>query len=88
MIVEALISLARGIVSTVLSWLPDIDPPNMSGAVAALTPMWSYLGWANKYVPLVEVAAMFTLLATVQMVLYLIQFGQWIASKIRLLGGS
>lgn len=88
MIVDAIVGFVLTLVTGLLSLLPDIAPPDISGAVASLSPVWGYFGWANKYVPLVEVAAMLTLLAGVQLTLYVIHFVQWIAQRAHLFGGG
>lgn len=88
MIVDALFSIFNSVVNTVLGWLPDIAPPDVSGAIESMAPVWAFLGWANKYVPLVEAGAMIGLVAAVYMVMYLIRFTVWVLTKAHILGGS
>lgn len=88
MIVEAIWDLLRSAVETVIGWLPDIAPPDLSGMVDAVAPLWGYFGWANKYVPLVEVAAMLALLVAAYAVMFTFKLTVWVLTKAHILGGE
>lgn len=88
MIVEGIWNLLRGAMETVLGWLPEATVPDLSGMVASLQPLWGYLGWANKYAPVVEAGAMLALLATVYVVMFLFNLTVWVLTKVHVLGGQ
>lgn len=88
MIVDAIISIAMTVVDTFLSWLPNISPPDLTGPVEAMAPLFAYAGWANKYVPLVEAGALVLLVAGVYLTLWLIKLSVWIYSKLPIIGGG
>ncbi len=88
MIVDALFALFRGAVDALLSLLPAQAPPDVVSAVEAMSPVFSGLAWANKYVPLVEVAGLLSTVAVVYVLMQLFGFASWLVSKLHVAGGS
>jgi len=88
MILDALFSLFRSAVETVLGWLPVLSPPVLTGMVASMAPLWGYLAWANKYVPLIEAAGLIGVLGLAYVGIFVFKFSVWVLTKAHLLGGS
>lgn len=88
MITEAVLGFFRTIVQGILDALPDWDPPDLTGALDAVAPLFSSLAWANKYVPLVECGALFGLFVVFKVGLYVTNFVVWVLTKAHILGGA
>lgn len=88
MIVDLIFGLVNSLAQAVLGLLPDIEPPDLQGMVTAAAPVFSNLGWINKYVPVDQAGIALGLLATYWFVLYLVRFVIWLASKLYLLGSG
>lgn len=88
MILDALFSLFEGIVNTIVGLLPDIDPPDLSGMVAATAPVWDAVGWINKYAPVDQAVIALGLFAAWWLVMYGTRFVIWALTKAHFLGGS
>lgn len=88
MITDALFGIFTAIVEALLGLLPDIDPPDLTGMVEALEPMWEYLGWMNKYIPIVEIGGMIVVLVTVQVAMFFVNMTIWVLTKAHILGGG
>ena len=87
-VVQGLLDLIVGALTGLLELLPDPVPPDISGALAAMAPVFGLAGWANKYVPLVEAGGMLVILGTVQIGMQVFAFASWAASKLHVTGGS
>jgi hypothetical protein len=87
-IIDALINVFETIVNTLLGWLPDITPPDLAGYVSALAPAFTYVGYANKYLPVDQMMVALGILTTSWMAIYIIRFVEWVLSKTHLLGGD
>jgi hypothetical protein len=88
MIVDALLSAFEAVVGALTALLPEVDPPDLSGMVAGLDPVWGAAGWLNKYVPLDHAAIALGVLVTLWVVLYGIRVAAWLLTKAHVLGGS
>lgn len=87
MIVDAILEWINDVVEWLLGLLPDWAPPDITGGLSSLGPLWGYLSWANKYVPLVEIAAICATLLTYFIGLYLFRFTVWLLERLHILGG-
>ena len=88
MIVEAILGAFAWVVNGLVDLLPDVDPPDLSGMVAGLGPIWGMAGWLNKYVPLDQAGIMLGVVVSIWAVLYGIRFSVWFLTKAHVLGGK
>lgn len=88
MIVEALFDLAMFIIEGFLDLLPDVEPPDLVGAVEAIDGIAAYTGWLNKYFPVTEAILILGTVVTIYTVMYVVHFALWVYGKIPFLGGG
>lgn len=88
MIVDALLSFFQSIIDGIVGLIPEIEPPDLSGMVAAMAPVFEAVGWLNKYVPVDQAVIALGLMVTWWAVLYAIKFGIWVLTKAHVLGGE
>jgi hypothetical protein len=88
MIVDAIVGLGVGLLTGLLALLPDVEPPDLSGAVAAIDGIAAYTGWLNKYFPVAEAITILGIVVTVYTGMYVVKFLLWVWSKIPVIGGG
>lgn len=88
LILDAIFSLFQSFVDGLTGLLPDVEPPDLQGYVASLSPVWGAAGWLNKYVPLDHAAVALGLLVLMWFVLYGFRVGVWLLTKAHVLGGE
>jgi hypothetical protein len=88
MIVDAIINATMAILQGLLDLLPDVTPPDLTGAVQAIDGIAAYTGWLNKYFPVTEAVALLATVLTVYTGMYVIKFALWVWSKIPVIGGG
>jgi hypothetical protein len=82
---------------TVVNWLLDRIPtassfglPEFSSYITAIgdSRVWTYMGWANHFVPLDLALVLITARLAVWGAMYAFEFGVWCLTKAHILGGS
>lgn len=68
--------------------LPNPAPPDLSGAVAGMTSLWTHAAWVNKYVPLDQAVLALGLVVVVWLPAYLIRVTVWMMTKVGILKGE
>lgn len=86
MILDALWGIFSTVITGVLSVLPDIEPPDLTGAVEAIDGIAAYTGWLNKYFPVTEAIALLALVMSVWVAMQVVKFTLWLIGKIPVFG--
>lgn len=97
MIVEAVVTLALGVLDLLLglvdALLPDWTPVDLGSLVDTVlaglpVEVGEMLRWTNQYFPLAEVLSLMSVLAGVWAVMHLYRVGVWVLSWVRGGGGD
>jgi hypothetical protein len=87
-IVDAMLSFFKGLVTVVFGWLPNPAPPSIAGYSGALGTAFQYLGWANSYLPIDEILGLVAVLLTVWVAMNIFRASVWALTKAHVLGGQ
>ncbi len=88
MITTAIVTLILAPFRAALALLPTIEPPDVSGLVAAMAPVFQLGGWANNFVPLSEAVTLLGVMMTAFAALTVVRATLWVLTKAHILGGS
>jgi hypothetical protein len=88
LITDAVLSFFSGLVTVVLSWLPNPAPPDFSSFTGALHTAFQYFGWANSYIPLDVILGLVGVLLTVWSAMTVFRASVWVLTKAHVLGGE
>jgi hypothetical protein len=88
MITKLLLSIILLPFRAALELLPAIDPPDVSGLVASMAPVFQLGGWANNFVPLSEAVTLLGVMMTAFAAITVVRATLWVLTKAHILGGS
>lgn len=88
MIIEGIIRLVMLPFRAALALLPSWDPPNVSGMVSVVEPVWQFAGYVNNFVPAAEAVTLLGILMTAFAAINVIRGVIWVLTKVHILGGS
>ncbi len=88
MITKAIVALVVAPFRAALSLLPTIDPPDVSGLISAMAPVFQLGGWVNNFVPLSEAVTLLGVMMTAFAAITVVRATLWVLTKAHILGGS
>lgn len=79
--------MALGFLTVQLGIMPNPDPPDLTGMVDTIAPVFAHVAWANKYFPLDQAAIILGVLVVAWVPLYGIRVTIWMLVKTGVLKG-
>lgn len=88
MIVQWFLDMIGGVLDAILGWVPAPQIPDVAGYLGQLGPLFQWVGWLNRYLP-IELTLNLSLVLLGMMVLrQTMLFAIWSMSKLHVLGGG